>query len=767
MAKSDDRMRRPTIGVLVGWIAYEGTLEPFLLPLLQGMQAAAHDLGCSLLLGLGITTEEHNVGTAWPVLEADTDYIPVGPENTDGLIVILPLLSESRRAYLEDLRGDGFPVVNVGIGEPGLTVAVDNEGGIREALEHLHGHGHQRILFVSGLEEESEESYKRLRLYRVGTNEDDLAFDKDDSYERLRTYKRTCIQLGLEADPDLIVWGKHSPEHGYQAVRQALQQGVKFSAVLASDDGSAIGALQALSETGWRVPEGIAIVGFDDRLDAPLQQPPLTTVHYPQYETGRKALELLFSVINGQRPDIQILRVPTHLVVRESCGCHPDWMGLVGAADVISSMPSDRDEFLRAQLEQAIDAAMLSGLSRADQDEVKKLCMILSKAFFSSLKSGEQRSFHEALDSILQWVETHDFDAHIWQESILVLQDHLTILNKAKLLTEQRVWEVERILQKAHVVISQSVRRRYSRFLVQQQSMTNRLGLMSARLHVASSQTQVLDILRESLPGLGIQYNWLSFFEDEGDDHTFWSTIQTTQEDGVEYVTQRFRSSNFPPSNLASAHQPYQMALLPLILEGEERGFVVFEASNLPLCAMILSQITASLQSIYLHDRVVRLSNTDSLTEMYNRRYLDGLLQREVARCSQDGYELSVVMLDLDHFKDFNDSFGHRAGDEALRKVAQSIIAVTHSSTDVAVRYGGEEFLLILPHTGLDGAKVVAENVRKAIADKTDLPEPLTVSLGIAVYEKNNSIDDLINHADQALYQAKHSGRNRSCVYAR
>jgi diguanylate cyclase (GGDEF)-like protein len=166
------------------------------------------------------------------------------------------------------------------------------------------------------------------------------------------------------------------------------------------------------------------------------------------------------------------------------------------------------------------------------------------------------------------------------------------------------------------------------------------------------------------------------------------------------------------------------------------------------------------------------LSSTDALTRLFNRRHFMAVLGCEFDRTDRYGTPLSLVMLDIDHFKRLNDSYGHQVGDEALQGLGQLILAAVRS-TDIAARYGGEEFCLLLPETDLDGAAEFAHRLRFAVEDKV-LPVggqevAMTVSLGVAAcpHPAVESGDDLIRLADDALYRAKRAGRNRVIVSER
>ncbi|MFP5499252.1 MAG: diguanylate cyclase [Gammaproteobacteria bacterium] len=160
------------------------------------------------------------------------------------------------------------------------------------------------------------------------------------------------------------------------------------------------------------------------------------------------------------------------------------------------------------------------------------------------------------------------------------------------------------------------------------------------------------------------------------------------------------------------------------------------------------------------------LAATDALTGLANRRTLDQRLHLEWDRAQRSAEPLTVLMIDVDHFKAFNDRHGHQGGDEALRTVAQVIEGNIRRPADLAARYGGEEFAVVLPHTDSQGARVIAEHIRSSVEH---LPRvsgdtvPITVSIGLSTWTKNSrtTLEELLLNADQALYEAKHTGRNR------
>ena len=164
-----------------------------------------------------------------------------------------------------------------------------------------------------------------------------------------------------------------------------------------------------------------------------------------------------------------------------------------------------------------------------------------------------------------------------------------------------------------------------------------------------------------------------------------------------------------------------------------------------------------------------RLMNSDGLTGLSNRRHFDEYLELEWRRAMREQSQLSLLMIDVDYFKTYNDTFGHLEGDEALRKVATAIREASSRPSDLPARYGGEEFVLVLPNTSPGGARLVAEKLRQTV-EALKIPHiapvegaSLTISIGLSTVtpQPNSHCRQLISAADKGLYLAKNNGRNQ------
>lgn len=184
-------------------------------------------------------------------------------------------------------------------------------------------------------------------------------------------------------------------------------------------------------------------------------------------------------------------------------------------------------------------------------------------------------------------------------------------------------------------------------------------------------------------------------------------------------------------------------------------------------------KIQQLIQQLEIEKQTALLNaNTDSLTGLPNRRYFDEALNKEVHRNHRTGAPLSLIMLDVDHFKKFNDSYGHVAGDECLRQIGTTLRTLVGRATDIVARYGGEEFVVILTNTDQNGAMTLAERIRIAVEalaiphSGSKISEYVTVSLGIVTVfaATSQTPEQIVALADEAMYSAKKSGRNRTCI---
>lgn len=232
---------------------------------------------------------------------------------------------------------------------------------------------------------------------------------------------------------------------------------------------------------------------------------------------------------------------------------------------------------------------------------------------------------------------------------------------------------------------------------------------------------------------------------------------------------------------LTSAHQPqsfHEWDIERPIPDGESEFFMASTSSLITLDGS--PGIVGQFRDITMRKRaeaalaqanvaLSHMARVDGLTQIPNRRAFDETLAREWGRMAREDSPLSLILCDIDCFKLYNDQYGHQAGDDCLRRVAQALAGCAQRTADLVARYGGEEFVLLLPQTPLEGALIVAENVRQTIEQLalrhsfSEVKPIVTLSLGVTtvIPAQHMKADILIEIADQALYQAKETGRNK------
>jgi DNA-binding LacI/PurR family transcriptional regulator len=271
------------IGLILGEGQERLAADAFLPTFLQGVTASVHQRGYLLLIQLAEDVPSHEA-YARLIREQQVDgLILSGPRSDDPLLVELaedryPLIFHGR------LNGSQFPCVDV-----------DNQAGARQAVRHLLRLGHRRIGFISN-----------------------APLSYSGAQDRFAGYKDALCQQGLDLDEDLVRTGSFVPESGQAAMEKLLDLPERPTAVFAASDVIAMGAMSAIHSAGLRIPEDVAIVGFDDIFLAAQAHPPLTTVRVPAYGLGWTAAEVLISLIEGDK--VSSVTLETELVIRESCG---------------------------------------------------------------------------------------------------------------------------------------------------------------------------------------------------------------------------------------------------------------------------------------------------------------------------------------------------------------------------------------------------------------------------------------------------------------
>ena len=725
------------MGVLAGWPVFEAEASnPFLGAVLEGFRSAAAEHDCNVLIAAGVEHVHGDAGrqAAWPVGGAGSEIAPVGHFNTDALMIVPPVQTEAARRYLDDLRAARFPVTYLGA-QPGATgVAIDNRAGIAAAFEHLVAHGHERIAFIAG--EQSE---------------------RGDSQSRLHAFRAAASEAGIEVDDRLIVYGMHTRRGGRTAAERILESGATFSALMASNDQSAIGAMDVFARERLRVPHDVAVVGFDDQPSAAAIAPSLTSVAYPLKAAAQALLKLTLRRIRAPGQEPERITVEPSLVTRLSCGCVPGiGTGEVGGQAERRATPRSVDRIVRDTLQRLRTEGSAWWHGAGPEDA----CRGAVVAFLRVLEAdADHRSFIASLAPLLHYVERVDAPANACQ--VIVTELRREMITRLAPEVGVRRERAEDLLHAARLAFSEAAHRRDRRHRVESDHLANAVGRVTAHLNAVTTEQQIRDVLREHLGDVGIREASLLTMTEHAHAHA-------QPHPGLDEVADAARRG-FPgfSESLRRRGDRFHLALVPIVFGGEQVGCALFDAARMGPLGTIARQIGAGLRNARLHAEVLRLSLTDPLTGLRNRAYLELALEDEFERSKRYGRPMSVLMLDIDHFKGYNDAFGHPAGDVALVEVAKAARSVARDA-DVLARYGGEEFVMMMAETGHAGGSGLAERIRHAVRDLQGLHRQLTVSIGVASLSPSGtgalSAHSLLARADTALYQAKRMGRDRVCM---
>jgi diguanylate cyclase (GGDEF)-like protein len=249
----------------------------------------------------------------------------------------------------------------------------------------------------------------------------------------------------------------------------------------------------------------------------------------------------------------------------------------------------------------------------------------------------------------------------------------------------------------------------------------------------------------------------------------------------IEQVTPQVEKRKLRPQQMMMDAQATLKSYLtlPLAVEGEIIGCIslnsdqpnAFDAQDLQFFSVIGYQMAATLKHSQRLSTVKKEAIYDTLTNLFNRRHFEERLSAETQKAFEGNSNLSIIMVDIDHFKRVNDTFGHAGGDKVLREIA-SLLKNSVRVYDTVARYGGEEFVLLLPGAPLDPTAMVAERIRRSVENTPfeigQTQVHLTISLGISNFpiHRARSKEELVKMADLALYDAKRGGRNRVCIFS-
>ena len=589
MVRNLSEKRRPTIGLILNDVL--GTYQSVLW---SGVTNAAAKLDVDLICFLG--------GSLGPVPDSEyvyqqnTLYDLVNDANVDGLII-----STTLGSFIEQEEFEAFcksyqplPIVTAGFAFEGLpAVMVENKEGLHELVEHLiEKHGYRRIAFIQGPR---------------GSEEADLRYE---------AYAEALKEHGLAIDPDLIAPGDYLPATGREAValfvdQRGLEPGVDFEAVVAANDSMALAALEELQDRGVRVPEDVAVVGFDDDVEARSAVPALTTVRQPIQEIGAGAVEFLLSLIEGDEVPEQVV-YPTQTVIRQSCGCfNPTVIEAGYRSEPMEGMTLEAA--LNACREETLDE-IADTLSQGNVERMDALdwARALLEAFVSDLtnrRSGAGNAFLVTMNDVVHIALAEGGDLSVWQGALSVLRRHVF-----RCLTDAELRSVASdLLQQGRVLLAEVDRQALMGRVQEVSQASRRLNQVSQTLATTFNFDELTSLLAEQLPQLGVPGGVLAFYEDPDSfsrekERSAVKTILAFDGDGrlIDLENERYPAEQLFPRGGSWSDRRCSWVMYSLYFQDDLLGYALFEigTKDSELYSTLETQINGALKSSLLVEQV-------------------------------------------------------------------------------------------------------------------------------------------------------------------
>jgi len=653
-------------------------------------------------------------------------------------------------------RYKDIPLVSISIPIEGVSsVLIDNTVGLRGVLEHLASeHGYKRIAFIGGPESNVE------------------------AKERYAVYQDVLREYGLPFDPDLVAVGDFTKYSGVRAVGEFLDvRGVKFRALAAANDEMALSAMEELQRRGYRIPEDIAVVGFDNVESTHFSSPTLTTVAQPIYEQAYKAVELALGLIKG-KPPVNV-SLPTSMVLRESCGCFSRSVTSVSAQD-------------------GGDAA--AAASNGDEDTAK-IEALLNKAFGyaveGKLDDAADLEILKEMSEVVGAVENHrQMNLRLWQNTLTNFRAKIGIKTHGL----DAAVSIEDFFHKMRMLLLETYFKNDSRrWSIYINDIVGLRDVLSQLIRDVNNPNEALRSIVPNIRNMGISdfYVFLHYALERHSINTDWYfpselylavTDDKRRPESVEMRGQSMPVSSILSRSLYPQDRRYTFVVSALFYMDEHMGFVVCEPDfvDIHLIESLMVEISCSLKLINLiqarrtierqlqnaleelekyNEQLSNISETDEMTKLLNRRGFMAHARHMLGmarRMKKDGL---LFFADLDGLKGINDTYGHEEGDNAIT-VASVILKKAFRDMDILARLGGDEFTIFAMNAGVGMIETFEKRIAGYVDEyNKDSGKPYKVSISIGgvpfLHTDNVGIETLMNKADVLLYQQKKEKKSK------
>jgi diguanylate cyclase (GGDEF)-like protein len=648
-------------------------------------------------------------------------------------------------------RYKDIPLVSISIPIEGVSsVLIDNTVGLRGVLEHLaKDHGYKRIAFIGGPESNVE------------------------AKERYSVYLDVLKERGLPFDPDLTVVGDFTKYSGVRAVGDFLDvRGVKFQALAAANDEMALSAMEELQRRGYRIPDDIAVVGFDNVESTHFSSPTLTTVAQPIYEQAYKAVELALDLINGGSP--KTVSLPTSMVLRESCGCFSRSVTSVSAQD---------------------DAVSVAAPAAVDDEDTAKIEALLQKALTyaaeGKLDDAADLEILKEMNEVVGAVENHrQMNLRLWQNTLTNFRAKVGIKTHGL----DAVVSLEDFFHKMRMLLLETYFKNDSRrWSIYINDIVGLRDVLSQLIRDVNNPNEALRSIVPNIRNMGISdfYVFLHYSLERHSINTDWFfanelclavTDDRRRPESIELRGQSMPVASILDRDLYPKDRRYTFVVSTLFYMDEHLGFVVCEPDfvDIHLIESLMVEISCSLKLINLiqarrtierqlqnaleelekyNEQLSNISETDEMTKLLNRRGFMAHARDMLGMARRMRKDGLLFFADLDGLKVINDTYGHEEGDNAIKVVA-GVLRKAFRDMDIIARLGGDEFTVFAMNAGVGMIETFQKRIAGYVEDYnkvSDKPYKVSISIGGVpfVHTDNVSIETLMNKADVLLYQQK------------
>lgn len=650
-----------------------------------------------------------------------------------------------------------FPLPIVSVGWEGKGVCclnVNNLDAMKDLILHMITvHGHKKIAYLrNDRENEPFEFFERCKAYKEALEQEHISFDELLVIEG-KDIQRVSKQTSTPVNP--ANWGSLGIIELIE--NRKMTPGKDFTAVVARDDKCALSAIEELRNRGFRVPEDIAVTGFDNIIEGRCSSPPLSTVSQSFREQGALSVRKIDSIVT-QSSDTNSSINTMRVIIRESCGCTNRFAKTILDGHQHKEASGIPQSLRNTGMEQ-LSPLTISGRRASD---ISNSLDNAAKAFYSA---GEDPM------EIVPLVEE------------LALQGSINQKTRAA----------------ANILAGDIAQRLQLMGKIKAEKRRETLDAIDQNIFASYDMNIILPSIETELPALGACSCWIVLYEDpfrpDKNGKMLFSYVNGTHIDLESIPAGEFPVSSVLPDELwPDSSVPYSLFIQSLHFGNRRIGYVILQDDNSDgrSFSSLALRLSGALEGAFLvndlnkkrdelekaYEEILALSNHDSLTHLSNRRDFERELfaehRRMIRHENPEAHSYCILFIDLDNFKYYNDSFGHDVGDAALIAFARFLPACVRI-TDIIARYGGDEFICLLPDTQMEGAVIVAERILKTLKQmgnllaetqtisgmKLDVPEDklLYCSIGIASQEGSMSPDELVKTADEGLYLAKKNGK--------